>query len=257
MVSEAPESAARSAALLHLPISANLSQSETPEPDLDPRGKGCPNNPMGYAYVNNLTGEVVPWRCARNTCDYCVQGNARRRALAIAYAKPERAILLTQVGNDWATVQARLNRLRHAIVKELEASFEWVWHVEPNPQGTGHHVHAWQRGVFIPQKDLARIADSKGLGGVAFINKIRNPLQSANYGLKGLGYGLKGIATDSRSTYLRVNGGRLTHQSRGFFVDSDGQRVGVREAERLAASVGREEVGKWTLIAMPSALPSV
>lgn len=249
---------ARSASPLHLPYSANRfletahesgADSEKPGPDFEALdGPGCPYNLQGWYFLNTTSGEVAPWRCGRNACDYCVQGNARRRARAIALAKPERALLLTQVGNEWQTIRDRLKKFRHLVAKRLEVQFEWVYHVEPNPQGTGHHVHAWQRGDFLPQDELVEAADSAGMGRVVFINKIRNPLESANYGLKGLGYGLKGIAAaESRSAYLVANGRRLTHQSRSFFVDSDGQRCGVRDAEREAARAGREEVGEWIL----------
>lgn len=251
---------ARSAAPLHLPNTANRflespSGEESPEPDFESSGEGCPSNARGWYFQNSETGEVFPWRCGRNSCAYCVQGNARRRAKAIALANPSRALLLTQVGDEWQTIRQRLKRLRFEVTKRLEREFEWVYHVEPNPAGTGHHVHAWQRGDFIPQADLAEIADSVGMGRVVFINKIRSARTSANYGLKGLGYGLKGTAAaESRSAYLVANGRRLTHQSRGFFVDSEGNRVGVRDAERLARGGG--ESGTWVLVKEALELPN-
>lgn len=226
---------------------------ETPEPDLDVEGGGCPNNRMGYFFVHKLSGEIAGWRCSRNACGYCVQGNARKRARAISLAAPERAILLTQVGDSWSVVQNRVNLARHRLQKAIGAKFDWVWHVEPNPEGTGHHVHAWQRGGYIPQSVLSEVADGVGMGDVVFINKIRQVKSAAQYGLKGLGYGLKGVAKEeSRAAYLIANGRRLTHQSRGFFLDSDGQSCGVRDAERAASSSG-EEPGLWQLMTMPLA----
>lgn len=251
MAKTGTESGARSASPLHLPISSNRSHDEQPEPDLEKSGSGCPNNSRGYVFINSDSGEIAPWRCGRNACAYCVQGNARRRARAIALAKPERALLLTQVGDSWQLVRDRAKNLRYFITKELGKSFDWVYHVEPNPKGTGHHVHAWQRGDFIAQTDLVRISRRVGMGEVAFINKIKNPLEAANYGLKGLGYGMKGVAAEeSRVAYLLANGRRLTHQSRGFFVDSEGNGCGVRDAERAASAKGTEG-GKWVLAMLP------
>jgi hypothetical protein len=224
-----------------------MQETEGPEPDSDVFENGCPKT-RALVFVNTVTGEMIPARCGRNSCAYCVQGNARRRAKAIAFAAPERAILLTQVGEDWQLVRARMFRLKYELQKALEKEFQWVYHVEPNPKGTGHHVHAWERGAFIPQRLLSATADHVGMGGFARINKIRSVRDAANYGLKGLGYGMKGVeAAESRSEYLLANGRRLTHQSRGFFVDSDGQKASVRDVERLATASGRSEVGSWVL----------
>lgn len=225
-----------------------MSETEAPEPDLEQVCEGCPNM-LGYIFMNLDTGQIVAARCRRNSCAYCVQGNARARARAIALAKPERAILLTQVGDDWQLVRGRTRRLKFELQKQLGKEFEWVFHVEPNPAGTGHHVHAWERGAYIPQRMLSAAAEKIGFGGFARINKIKSVTDAASYGLKGLGYGLKGVhAAESRSAYLVANGKRLTHQSRKFFLDSSGEPCGVREAERSAARAGKEP-GRWQLMA--------
>lgn len=225
-----------------------MTDTDSPEPDLEPTAEGCPNR-GGMIFVNTVTGAVALYRCGRNSCAYCVQGNARRRARAIAFAKPERAILLTQVGDDWQVVRLRMAKLKYFLQQEIDKSFEWVFHVEPNPKGTGHHVHAWERGAYIPQPSLSSVAERVGMGGFARINKIHDVTQASNYGLKGLGYGMKGVqAEDSRVAYLVANGRRLTHQSRGFFVDSTTEASGVRKIEKLAAATGREQVGTWVLM---------
>lgn len=199
--------------------------------------------------MNLDTGEVVPARCSRLRCAYCLRVNAKRRALAIALARPERAILLTQVGNDWQTIRDRMRKLRYELAAEA-GDFQWVLHVETNPKGTGHHVHAWEHGAFIPQKLLASKAKRRGLGGVAFINRVRSSAGASQYGLKGITYGLKGVeAQDEGDQYLQDNGWRLTHQSRRFFRVGD-QPVPVRDAERSALGVVYEP-GKWVLVALP------
>lgn len=195
--------------------------------------------------VNTVTGEVAPWRCKRNSCTYCLRLNAKRRSAAIGLATPERAILLTQVGENWTTVRDRMKKLRHDLAQEVDA-FEWVWHLEPNPKGTGHHVHAWQHGSFVPQPLLSRLAERRGMGTFARINRVRSTAGASRYGLKGLGYGLKGVqADDAGSTYLRENGGRLTHQSRGFFRSPDGARLPVRVAEKVALGMTKAGEGSW------------
>ncbi len=240
---------ARSAAPLSLPITTKRSPDAGFDPGLDQGRKSCPDT-RGMIFVNTVTGEMVPARCRRLACAVCSLLNARSRARAIAFSKPERAILLTQVGSEWQQIRPRMARLKYELQERTNCSFEWVYHVEPNPKGTGHHVHAWERGAYIPQKTLSAAADSVGMGAFARINKIRQVEKASSYGLKGLGYGLKEFeAAESRSAYMLANGRRLTHQSPGFFVDSEGNSVGVRVAEREAASSGREAVGTWVMMA--------
>lgn len=239
----------RSGVSLSLPITTKRFPDNDPEPDEKPTGEGCPNT-RGMMFVNDLTGVMIPARCRRNGCAYCIHGNARQRARAIAHSKPERALLLTQAGDSWQTARLRVKQLKFDLQKELGKSFEWVYHVEPNPSNDGqHHVHAWQRGAFIPQKTLSALADSAGFGPFARINKIRSVTDASTYGLKGLGYGLKGVReAESRSAYLIANGKRLTHQSPGFFLDSEGNSAPVRQSERAAASTGEQEIGTWHLV---------
>jgi hypothetical protein len=145
---------------------------------------------------------------------------------------PERALTLTLVApqgdpNPWATAQRNIAVIRRNLGRLGVDPGEWVTHIEPNPKGTGFHAHIWQHGSRIPKQLLSEAADRAGTGWTR-IERIRATASASRYGLKGLGYGLKGT-TDSPAEYLRVNGGRLTHQSRGFF-----RGLPVREAERRA-----------------------
>jgi hypothetical protein len=218
------------------------SDEGTPEPDQ----RGC-ERMRGWSFLNAETGQIVPARCSRNGCSYCLRANARRRARAIAWASPDRAILLTLVGDNFAQIRERMKVLRYRLALEVE-DVRWLWHVEPNPQDTGHHVHAWQRGSYVPQRLLSERARSVGMGSFARVNQIRSRKGAAAYGLKGLGYGLKNVtgSDDEGMTYLRENGYRLTHQSRGFFQSASGATMGVRDAEKVATAT--EGAGSWVLV---------
>ena len=170
--------------------------------------------------------------------------------MAISISEPKRAILLTQVGNDWQTVRQRMFHLRHELVSAV-GPFEWTWHVEPNPLGTGHHAHAWQHGSFVPQALLSAKADRVGMGGFARVNAIRSQVGAGQYGLKGISYGLKGAEADDEGMgYLVDNGWRLTHQSRGYYR-VDGERASVKNAERSAVGGLSAAPGRWVLIPTP------
>lgn len=214
----------------------------------------CPRK-LGWRYVNRATGEIVPARCGANRCGHCGPINARLTAGAIGLAAPERAVLLTSLGSEWPTIR---NRLKHLSWAVRGAGLEWhaVYHVEPNPRGTGHHAHVWQRGDYVPQALLADLCRHEGLG-FPWINALRvDPRAGLSYGLKlaGIGYGLKlAESTDSMAVYLAANGNRLAHATRGFWRDENGEPVpGVKEARKAAlrGSTGRTddvEPDQWEL----------
>lgn len=216
---------------------------------LQPDAEGCPAK-VGFFMMSRSTGAVFPARCGRLACAYCLRKNARRRALAISYAAPQREMTFTQVGDDWPTFRDRMKRLAYGARKEVPA-FEWVWHVEQNPKGTGHHIHAWQKGSYVPQRLLSELAVREGMGRIVHVSKLRNVSKAAGYGLKGLSYGMKGIdADDEGALYLGLNGRRLTHQSRGFFTTPQGEKLGVRGAEKAATATDEpgKDPGPWVLM---------
>jgi hypothetical protein len=181
--------------------------------------------------------------CRRLRCAPCLRRASWRRSLAIRHARPERALTLTLAGNDWQTVRGRVKRLHHDLEDQVGA-VEWVWNVERNPRGTGHHVQAWQRGDFIPQAQLSRMARRRGFGARCWIQRWESG---------GEGYALKEAyaVKDAKGAgyFLGMNGGRLTHQSRGFFVG------GVRAVEAAAvAARGEPEGGRWELVRLADLL---
>jgi len=215
---------------------------------VEPDVLGCPKMD-GWIMVSQSTGQTFPARCGRLGCWYCCRVNAKKRSLAIAYARPEREVTFTQVGDDWQQVRDRMKQAALKIRREV-GNNEWVWSVERNPKQTGHHVHAWQRGAFLPQKFLSEVASNQGMGKVVHVSKLRNVGAASRYGLKGLTYGLKGVLAENEGElYLGLNGKRLTHQSRGYFASPAGEKMAVRDAEKaaLAAANPQEDAGPWIL----------
>lgn len=202
----------------------------------------CPNPKPDVRLVNRDTGQIRMVGCGRLKCWVCAAYLAWRRGLAISWAKPERRFDLTLVGEDWNTVRARMKRLRFDIA-DSGFAVEWSWSVEANPRGTGHHVHGHQHGDFIPQAQLSDMAVRRGMGEVVYIKAAERYGSAKGYGLKALTYGMKGATREeSHGVHLDLNGGRLSHHSRGFFG------VPVREAERLAVESRRGgEPSPWLL----------
>lgn len=199
----------------------------------------CMNGPPDLRLLSLDTGQVRPVPCRRLGCPPCLRRASWRRSLAIAYAQPERFITLTQVGSDWSTIRNRVKALRYAVNKKLGA-LEWTWNVEKNPAGTGHHVQAWQRGDFLAQHELSRLAVSYGMGEVVDIRWWRSGGES--YALKEA-YAVK--EARQASGFLERNGGRLTHQSRGFFGGP------VREVEKDAVAAKLGPTGEtWKVVTL-------
>ena len=202
--------------------------------------------------MDRKTGEWMYARCSANTCGYCLPRNVSERAMAVAYAMPERWIRFSLVGEDHQTRRARMYRLLYGI-KQAGYRTEWCWYVEPNPKGTGHHIHVHQHGDYLPQRELVDLADGVGFGRNTWIRPWRADTRSQHaYAMKdAAGYGMKDAASrDERAAvYLEVNGGRLHHHSRGFFRHPDGTHIGnVKAAVKAARGARRTSEADWVLV---------
>lgn len=198
--------------------------------------------------VHLRTGEIRALGCGLLRCDRCVTRMAWRRGLAIAHSRPQRFVTLTDVGPTWQVVRARMNRLRLAL-DDVSEGWQWVWSVEENPGGTGHHVHCWQRGRFVRQQTLSRLASSKGMGSVVDIREWRASATNATaYALKSITYGVKGSAVDGQADrFLAINGHRLTHQSRGWWPSGTAK---LEESAAIRARFGDADE-MWRVVTGP------
>lgn len=210
--------------------------------------------------VDTETGEVRLWRCRRDGCPWCGPINGGLVGLAIALARPERVVTLTQAPGGrtgWQANRRALNRLTEYL-RRRGYRFQWAGAVE---QGKGGMVH-WQlvqHGQFVPQRELSTVAVLAGFGPVADIQQVRSRTSSARYPLKALAaaaYTVKGA--EMLAEHRELNGGRLFHTSRAFWRDDQGRPVASkREAVKLAlrAAYG-QQTGSWVVV-RESDLPSM
>jgi hypothetical protein len=194
--------------------------------------------------VELYSGVAFPDRCRANTCRFCLPINARRRALAITLAAPERMITITLVAESdkeavCDTASIRIKRTRQALKRMGLDPGEWCWTIEKNPKGTGYHAHCLQAGSYIDQKLLQK-ACKRGGAGIPDIRYIhRKGIWTSRYGLKGFGadgYGLKTFRANGDSAEaLRINNGRLEHHTPAFYR-FEGEVLKVRDMERAAVA---------------------
>jgi hypothetical protein len=158
-------------------------------------------------------GQQVPARCQSNSCPVCVILNAKSRAWNIYKARPSHTMRLGLVGDDLPTISKQMERLRGQI-RKVYPTFEWLWCVETNPQGTGNHVHAY-----------LHVADD------TFNPKVIEHLWSADMHVQRTppratviyyGYQFKNLADPEEAPkFLALNGTPskqyIEHHSRGFF----------------------------------------
>jgi hypothetical protein len=190
------------------------------------------------------TGAVSPARCDANFCPYCAPFKARMIGGAIALSMPQRMVRFSLVPDDFKRTQAQMR----SVVRWMRRNFDEVqmaYHVEPNPKGTGNHLHAWEHGPNkIPQRALQEACHRSGFG-IPDIRrfKVRG---SVTYGLKGVSYGMK---HDDLETFLSLNGGRLVHATHGFWRDSlTGERLTLEEAKtRFKLDNTGDDQGPWVL----------
>ena len=209
----------------------------------------CPNRPT-RDLVGTTTGLMLPAGRYSQRCPVCVQTVARRYAAAIGMARPDQHLLLTDVGDTWPEIRARVNYLRRDL-KRRGYELQDAYHVEPFASGLGCHVHMWVWGPSRLASDDARAAALRaGMGRETHVSDRRSPAGAPlAYGLKMVLEGPPGPELrEAARLYLTLNGGRLVHPTRGFWRDGSGAPIrGARLAQKQArASHATEEWVPYT-----------
>ena len=203
----------------------------------------CPRR-RGWFLVGGDTGQVIPVKCKASFCGWCGPLRAREVAGAIGLAEPERLVRFSGLRASWAENQWRLEKVV-SEVRQAGFVFEYCLHCEWNPKETGYHGHLYQVGAFVPQTFLQSCCLRHGFGFPDIRKFRRRGGAEVTYGLKlaGLDYGLKlSLRQEALERYLEVNGGRLSHQSRHFFRNLDGERCGLTEARAAFRSLRADGV---------------
>lgn len=216
-----------------------------------PTWPACPRK-LGLVVVNRQTGQVVAARCDRLSCFACIVPRTIAVARALGLARPRQTVTLTLVGQEWSTIRRRMGLFRTAL-RRLGATGEYCYQVEPNPAGTGNHIHLWWRGDDLADGIVPESARRAGLGSHSFVedayvmvNEFHVPALA--YGFKMILEGRPEVPTElwpSAELYLRLNGGRLTHTTRAFWTDEKGRSVSIRDAMNAAR---RGLPGSWNYV---------
>ncbi len=198
---------------------------------------------VNFDLLNLDTGLRVSGRCDVYRCGYCGPRKTLRYQQAAASVNPARRVGLSLVPERFTHARKQLNDLAIRLRKK-GYEWEWFWAIERNPEGTGYHLGAVQKGSYVPQRELERmwggripyidaVKDGRGGGATAYVTK-----GATHYVTKG---GLGG--PEGYYEHLRLNGGRGAHWSRGYFGQPVTDVVHAMRVEQFG-----EPEGQWVKV---------
>jgi hypothetical protein len=201
----------------------------------------CPVN-GGSEYWHPHRRQFMPRMCRNIGCPVCVVPMAHDIAIALAFALPDRQVLLTKVPTEWPRLRAAIKTFRRTL-RRTGRFVEDAYHAEPNPAGTGAHIHMWMWGDAVSLEVLHDAAARAGMGCEGVVPAFVPPSR----GVPALRYGLKHVINCDldnpddralRAEFIRLNGHHLVHPSQAFWRDGRarrqiaGWRAAAREARR-------------------------
>lgn len=182
--------------------------------------KPCPNSKARFLVEGRPSG--IPAPCRRPTCLACARMMVREREDAIRLSRPTGLVTLTGASPVSEVNGKRLKRLRYYL-QRVSLPTPMIWAVEPNPSGTGYHLHAWTTADMLDGPLLQERAHLVGFG-MADVRAV------THHG--GLGYPMKNATWNETSlaSHLELNDGRLL-TGRGWYRDgATGEALTQREA---------------------------
>lgn len=189
----------------------------------------CPRAPF-WLVSHKPTPLRVPASCGRYRCTMCGQRKVAERLRVTMWGGSVRSMPrkldLTLVPDIWEHAREQIKDFAYRVRKRFR--FEWAWAIEPNPKGTGHHLHSIFHGEYIDREILQEMWGGRRV----WVELVKgDAIAYTQKCAKVVGYNSKAALE-----HLEVNGGRAVHMSRGFL-----HGLTSREVLKLLSS-GRE----WT-----------
>ncbi len=172
-------------------------------------------------------------RCRQPDCVQDIRLRFKYLPDMIALAQPEYMVLATNLFGDYRTDRDRIAALQKGL-RDQVGVVQWLWVIEPNPKGTGYHLHAWGWGGAFSKDQLAEQAALVGYGYTDLVPKTYDG---------DFGYIAKNATYNQASLneHLRLNSPELIH-GRGFWRDgSTGGPLDQREARTKARALARQQ----------------
>jgi hypothetical protein len=205
--------------------------------------------------TNLVTDYEFPKTCQRRTCANCSWYTSGLVADAIHDCDSDSFITLTNLPADWASVQ----RIWKNVISRAERDghgrqdWNWLYVIEEDTVEQTVHLHALVHGKAPPHGFWDKVNDEL-TGGLAHVRPAHSGHGS---------YLTKGCVRDKQRCYvceterlarhLELNGGRVVHNSQGFFRDPNRQPIGgLRKAvDRIRARRRRTNPEDWVIVFDP------
>lgn len=139
----------------------------------------CPRSPGFFFDPGRFRFTPAPcksWRCER--CASYMRGQWIAR---LETAHPQRFFTLTAIPSSQRTLWMATKGLFKDLRRRRDRSWEYFLTCDRNPKGTGLHLHGLQRGDFVPQRQLSRLAEAYGFGKRAHICSVEKVGGIAGY----------------------------------------------------------------------------
>jgi len=176
-----------------------------------------------YESLDHRTGELRPTfapRCRRNDCPSCGPWKARIIELTLHVAQPELLVTIGPIQVEPHEISTQVSRYRQRVRRATSSPVQDAYFVESYTSRSEPHLHMYSFGAALRQDMVVSAAMATRLGDETHID-VQPITHHGN-----LGYGMKMItrpkSETDRSEFLRLNGGRLVHASRGFWRGPDG-----------------------------------
>lgn len=128
------------------------------------------------------TGRYFPRACDCWSCETCRPLKVWSWAKRAAEAQPQRSLTLTNLPEWRQHLTESLSALWKSIRREFgPQSWEYWGIIERTPRRQLLHLHALQKGSYVPQSFLSRHAQLCGLGRVCDIRQVESQPAAARY----------------------------------------------------------------------------
>ncbi len=173
------------------------------------------------------------YRCRRNDCTFCASRNVTLLARAIKRSHPKYFFCITQMADNWSAIKAFMDGLARYLRYHTGHQVSWCYSVEPNPEGTGYHLHGYSHN-YLDDRHMTDYCLAHGAGLVG-VERVPAKAKAHYFGYP-MGtmrldqYPTRDQAVTAREAYRRLNGTLLAHHSRDFFRDRQGKPMKQTEA---------------------------
>lgn len=167
-----------------------------------------------HALVDRETLEIKPLRCKSWNCPICSKQKAGVHKKRIIIGSPERFFTLTNVGRSRKEIAGNWkNFVRDLRRRGYQIQFARV--IELEPSGI-FNIHAVQRGDFMPQRQLSKLARANNMGYIVDVRKVKKGRKASS---NVASYITKYLVKRSKETTESLPGVRLVTYSRKWLSE--------------------------------------